>query len=145
MLNILLIEDSEDDAFLLDVALKRENISSSVHRVANGGEAIHYLEGEGDYADRSTYPFPDVIFTDLNMPFMDGFDVLRWLRAHPKCSILPVMVFSSSTLDADIEKAYRSGANAYLAKPGTLADLQVSVRKAHDFWIHCKRPTINLQ
>ena len=145
MFNILLIEDSEDDAYLLEQALRRENIRSSMCRVSNGREAILYLEGRENYADRKTCPFPDIIFTDLKMPGMDGFEFLLWLRSHPRCSILPAMVFSSSALETDIEKSYRLGANAYLTKPGTLVALQDSVRKAHDFWIHCKRPRIKLE
>ena len=122
MLNILLIEDSEDDAFLLDRAFNREGINSSFRRVHNGVQAISYLEGEGDYANRINSPFPGVIFTDLQMPEMDGFAVLHWLKTHPKCSVLPVMVFSSSNNDSDIEKSYRLGANAYLVKPSSLAE-----------------------
>jgi CheY-like chemotaxis protein len=137
MLNILLIEDTDDDAFLLERALNRDGIVSTLRRVVNGAQAISYLEGEGAYADRNTSLFPNVIFTDLNMPIMDGFSVLQWLKAHPKCSVLPVMVFSSSKNDSDIEKAYRLGANAYLVKPSSLPELQSVVRAAHDFWKRC--------
>jgi CheY-like chemotaxis protein len=139
MLDILIIEDTDEDALLLDRAFNREGIRSSIRRVNNGKQAVSYLEGEGEYANRSTSPFPSVIFTDLHMPVMDGFAVLEWLKTHPKCSILPVMVFSSSSSHADIEKAYRLGANAYLVKPASLTDLQKVVRTAHDFWQHCAR------
>jgi CheY-like chemotaxis protein len=142
MLNILLIEDSEDDAFLFERALNGEGISSSLRRVNNGVQAISYLEGEGRYGDRSKSPFPSVVFTDIHMPEMDGFAVLNWLKTHPKCSLLPVMVFSSSNNDGDIEKAYRLGANAYLVKPSSMGELQAVVRSAHDFWRRCARTEI---
>ncbi len=143
-LNILLIEDSDDDAFLLDRALNREGIPTSMRRVANGAQAVSYLEGHGDYSNRSASPFPNVIFTDLNMPVMDGFAVLHWLKQNPNCSLLPVMVFSSSNNDGDIEKAYRLGANAYLVKPSTLTELQAVVRVAHDFWKRCSVAPVRL-
>ncbi len=73
------------------------------------------------------------------MPVMDGFAVLNWLKTHPKCSLLPVMVFSSSNNDGDIEKAYRLGANAYLVKPSSMTELQAVVRVAHDFWKRCAK------
>jgi CheY-like chemotaxis protein len=139
MLNILLIEDSEIDALLFEEALVREGISGSLRRVSSGVQAISYLEGEGHYADRIGSPFPSVIFTDIHMPTMDGFAVLHWLRNHPKCGLLPVMVFSSSNDDSDIEKAYRLGANAYLVKPSSVTELQASVRAAHEFWRRCAR------
>ena len=125
-------------------AFEREQISSKISRVEDGRQAVRYLQGEAPYADRAVSPFPHVIFTDLKMPLMDGFEVLHWLRSHPKCSLLPTMVFSASAHDEDIEKAYRLGANAYLVKPGTLDALQRTVRQAHDFWIHCSKPRIYL-
>ncbi len=139
MLNILLIEDSEDDAFLFESALNREGLGSRVCRVENGVQAISYLEGEGDYHNRSTFPFPTVIFSDIKMPVMDGFAILKWLKTHPRCSVLPVMMFSSSSEQADIEKAYRLGANAYLVKPMSLDELQKSVQIAHEFWKRCSK------
>jgi CheY-like chemotaxis protein len=139
MLNILLIEDSEDDAFLLEKALNREGINCSLRRVENGVQAVSYLEGEGNHADRNISPFPDVVFTDLNMPVMDGFEVLHWLKTHPKRSVLPVMVFSASADAGDIDRAYRLGANAYLVKPSSMVELQASVVVAHEFWKRCAK------
>jgi CheY-like chemotaxis protein len=145
MLTILIIEDNEDDAFLLRAALNREGINSSVHLVANGKEGVRYLLGEGAYADRVQSPLPDVIFTDLNLPIMSGFDVLSWLKGHPELSVLPTMVISASNRDEDIQKAYQLGANAYLIKPGSLAQLQKIIRAAHDFWSFCVKPRAAIQ
>lgn len=139
VLNILLIEDSEDDAFLFERALKTEGIRGALQRVPNGEQAISYLEGDGAYSDRTKSPFPSVIFTDIHMPQMDGFGILNWLKSHPKCSLLPIMVFSSSNNRDDIEKAYRLGANAYLVKPTSMPELQAIVRVAHEFWKRCAR------
>jgi CheY-like chemotaxis protein len=140
-LTILLVEDDEDDAILLQNAFEREGIKRIVR---NGVQCIQYLEGEGDYADRESSPFPNVIFTDLKMPVMDGFDVLRWLRDHSRSFFVPAMVLTSSSDYGDIEKAYRLGANAYLVKPNSLPDLQKFIRTAHDFWKNCAKPTLRL-
>ncbi len=142
MLTILIVEDSEDDAFLLRRALDREGFKSSVQLVCDGRQAVKYLRGEGDYSDRHVHPFPDVVFTDLKMPGLDGFGVLKWLKSHPECKLLPTMVLTSSNEDEDINKAYGLGANAYLVKPGTLAELQKLVRTVHEFWNRCAKPNI---
>ncbi len=139
MFTILLIEDSDDDAFLLQTALNREGIRSPVQWVKDGAQAVSYLKAEGSYADRAAFPFPNLIFTDLKMPQLDGFGVLQWLKQHPECSLLPVMVFSSSSDEGDIERAYRLGANAYVVKPGSLDKLQKTMRTAHEFWLQCAR------
>jgi CheY-like chemotaxis protein len=144
MLNILLIDDSEDDTFLLQRALDREKVPCFVRNVADGAEAVSYLEGKGRYADRAKSPFPNIIFTDLKMPKMDGFSLLSWLRKNPKCQLLPAMVLSSSAEETDIEKAYRLGANAYLVKPSSMAELQKLVRHAYEFWSACAKVTIKL-
>ena len=138
MLNILLIEDSDDDAFLFERALTGDGISSCLRRVCNGAEAVSYLE-EGGNGNGNGSPFPGVLFTDIKMPKMDGFELLKWLKADPRCSLLPVMVFSASNHHTDVEKAYRLGANAYLVKPSSMDELRTAVRAAHGFWSRCAK------
>src|ERR1041385_2145111 len=98
-LPILVIEDNEDDVFLLKRALAGEGINNPVQVVNDGLEAINYLEGKGKYHDRIQFPFPSVIFSDLKMPRMNGFDVLQWLRTHPDCSVIPIIILSTSRED----------------------------------------------
>jgi CheY-like chemotaxis protein len=141
-LTILIIEDEPNDVLLLKLALARSGIKNPVQTVADGGEAIGYLHGTGKYADRSIFPFPSIIFTDLKMPRMGGFEVLQWLRAHPECFVIPMIVLTASRLDADIRRAYEMGANAYLVKPTDIADLQEMVRTAYEFWAWCEKPLI---
>ncbi len=140
-LTILIAEDSENDALLLQMALKRAGIKERVYVVADGVEAIAYLRGEGKYKDRSKFPFPNVLFTDLKMPRMSGFEVLQWLRSNPECFIIPIIVLSASQLDDDIRKAYQLSANAYLVKPGKFEDLQKILKLAFEFWDKCEKPT----
>src|SRR5579864_8664401 len=80
---ILLVEDEENDATLLKMAFKRNNIPNPVQWVQDGLEAIAYLNGEGAYVDRARYPFPEVLILDLKMPRMSGLELLTWIREHP--------------------------------------------------------------
>ncbi len=139
-LTILVVEDDENDIFILQSALKRAGITHSVQVVRNGQEAIDYFCANGRYADRAKFPFPKVVFSDLKMPIMDGFEVLDWLRKHPDCSVVPVIILTASQLDSDIRRAYQMGANAYLAKPSSLTDLQQMVKTAFEFWQWCQIP-----
>jgi CheY-like chemotaxis protein len=120
---ILIAEDEDDEAFLLQRALKKVAISHPVYRVKNGEEAIAYLAGGGSFADRAQHPLPLLVLLDLNMPKKSGFEVLDWIRSQPSLKALAVDVLSGSSREEDIEKALRLGANLYLKKPITLPDL----------------------
>jgi CheY-like chemotaxis protein len=97
-------------------------------------EAIAYLNGEGIYADRARYPFPEVLLLDLKMPRMTGLELLAWIRDHPDFRIIPTIIMTSSRLDLDIEKAYNLGANTYMIKPSSFDELGRMVRAAHEYW-----------
>src|SRR5690349_6836961 len=136
-LNILVVEDSAQDAFLFKSAMGRAHIHASLHIVEDGVEAVRYLRREGKYHDRRTYPFPNFIISDVKMPQMDGFQFLRWVRSHPEISQVPIVLFSSAGNEADAEQAYRLGANAYLVKPFSLEELTDLLRVTCDFWSQC--------
>jgi len=120
---ILIAEDEDDEAFLLERALKKAAITNPIRRVKNGEQAMQYLAGTGAYTDRARDPLPIVVLLDLNMPKKSGFEVLAWIRAQPAFKALAVDIFSGSSREEDIEKALQLGANLYLKKPITLLDL----------------------
>jgi CheY-like chemotaxis protein len=134
---ILIAEDIEDDAVLLERAFNLIGLSNPVKVLADGAEVIEYLRGGGRYADRAVFPFPRVLFTDLKMPHVDGFELLRWLRKHPEHAVVPTIVFSSSGEPADVRRAYELGAHAYLVKPCSMEDLQKTMRRMYEFWALC--------
>src|SRR5687767_1809491 len=103
---------------------------------------MDYLKAEGKFEDRSQYPFPSVMFIDIKMPRVNGFEVLQWLKDHEHCRIIPVLVFSSSEQPEDIERAYQLGANAYLVKPNKMEDLEKILRSTYEFWSHCAKPRV---
>jgi CheY-like chemotaxis protein len=113
----LLLEDSEDDALLVQRAFERGNILNPMITLRNAEEGMAYLLGLGAYTDRQQFPVPALILLDLKLPGMDGFDFLRWLRQHPGLEKIRVVVLSSSERVRDIDRAYKLGANSYLIKP----------------------------
>ncbi|MGN6552746.1 MAG: response regulator [Verrucomicrobiota bacterium] len=139
-LTILLVEDEEADVFFVRNAVEKSAAKNSVYDVRNAEEAIRYLRGEGAYADRAKFPFPNVLLTDLKMPGMNGFDLLRWRRDHPECSVIPTMIYSSSAEEQDVREAYALGANGYFKKPLTLDRLINILRVVLEFWSECELP-----
>lgn len=118
----LLVEDNEDDAFFMERALQDAGLKNSLKIVSNGDQAIEYMSGAGSFADRTRYPFPDMVFLDLKMPGRDGFDVLAWMRKAGRIDV-PVAVLTSSPEEVDRRRARELGADCYLLKPPTTAML----------------------
>jgi CheY-like chemotaxis protein len=116
---ILLVEDNEDDVFLMQRALKKASIDRPMHIIRDGRQALEYLEAAGKYADRNSYPLPSLIFLDLKLPFVPGFKVLEWIRQQPSLKKLPVIILTSSAEQCDRDKANALGAQSFLVKPPT--------------------------
>ena len=142
-LTILIAEDNEDYALILQHAIKANGWTNPVRILPNGSEVIRYLSGEGEYADRESCPFPSVMFLDVKMPGATGFDVLRWVREHPECSVLPTMMLSSSDDEGDVKLAYELGANGYFVKPAALNDLRHMLQAIYGFWQWTLKPKVS--
>jgi two-component system response regulator len=132
---ILLIEDGEDDVFFFQHAVKKAGIANPLQVAKDGQEALDYLAGTGKFADFEKYPPPTLIFLDLKLPRVMGFEVLRRIREQPEWRKLIVLVLTSSASDADMAKAYELGANAYLVKPPESGRLAVILQAVKDFWL----------
>jgi len=132
---ILYIEDEESDAFILKYAFQQIGVEDPFDVITDGEQAIRYLSGEGNYADRERFPIPCLILLDLNLPRKSGFEVLEWRRAHSVARLIPVVIFTSSQNAADIRQAYELGAAGYLTKvpgPADCCDRACAIR---DFWL----------
>lgn len=132
---ILLIEDSEDDALLMQRALRKSAITDCVHIAKDGKEAVEYLKGVGPFSNRQEFPLPQLVLLDLQMPEMHGLKVLEWIRAQPEFRSTVVIVLSSSRLPGDVQLAYKLGSNSYLVKPPTLEMLYQTVAAIAQYWL----------
>ena len=137
--SILLVEDNEDDVFLMKRALKGAHISNPLHSVEDGQQAIDYLAGQGPFADREKYPFPAIVFLDLKLPLKSGLEVLEWIRTQPPFENLIVLVLTSSNEPSDLKRAYSLGANSYLVKPPTAAQLLELAKAFKWYWLEFNR------
>ncbi len=132
---ILLVEDNEDDVFLMKRALKAAGIVNSLNVADDGQEAVDYLSGAGKYADRQSHPEPAVVFLDLKLPIRRGLDVLEWIRSQPGLENLVVVVLTSSNEPSDLREAYRLGANSYVVKPPTAGQLLDLAKAFKWYWL----------
>ena len=132
---LLVAEDNDLDALLLDRVLQRCGAVFQLQRVAHGEAAIDYLQGKGEFGDRAKYPPPDLLLLDLKMPRKDGFAVLRCRLENPALARLPAIVFSSSSLQEDIAKAYALGASSYVVKPAKPERLEQFARALNEWWV----------
>ncbi|MFN7138941.1 MAG: response regulator [Limisphaerales bacterium] len=139
---ILIAEDDENDVLLLKRAFQKNGIAARIVIVSDGEQALNYLQGKGEYCDRSSHPFPSLILTDLKMPKRNGFEILDWLNKHPECSVIPTIVLTSSPSEEDISKAYRLGANSYFVKPPDFDQLQGLIKEICHYWSLTRRPTL---
>lgn len=114
---ILLVEDNEDDVFLMQRALKAAGIRNPLQLASDGAMALDYLSGAGKFSDRSLFPLPEIIFLDLKLPVKNGFEVLSWIRNQAELEGLPVVILSSSEEPKDSKRAADLRADSYLVKP----------------------------
>ena len=129
---ILLVEDSVDDAYLMERAFEEAGVTNPVPVATDGEEAISFLS-KPEMSDETKRP--SLVLLDLRMPYRSGVDVLRFVRSKPELATLPVVVLTSSNEPSDIAKALELGANAYVVKPPVFADLMKSVEAIRDFWL----------
>jgi CheY-like chemotaxis protein len=136
----LVAEDDDYDFLLLQRALTSANSRIRVLRAQDGVEAKEYLIGDGRFADRATYPTPDIVILDLKMPRMSGFDLLEWLHANPGHAVIPTVVMSNSKQDKDVQRAYRLGANTFFLKPTGFQELTEVCRLIGTYWSQATIP-----
>ena len=135
-IEVLLVEDSEGDARLTLEAFREANTRIHLSIARDGVDAMEFMRREGAYADA---PRPDLILLDLNMPRMDGREVLAQLKADESFKLIPTVILTTSDADTDILRSYELNANCYLTKPVQLDAFDTLVRSINDFWIEQAR------
>jgi len=130
--NVLLVEDSPGDVRLTQEAFRDANQDIDLHVANDGVEAMAFLLREGAHADA---PRPDLILLDLNLPKMDGREVLAHIKANEGLKMIPTVILTTSEAEVDIVKSYRLSANCYLTKPVQLDAFENLVKSINDFWL----------
>jgi two-component system, chemotaxis family, response regulator Rcp1 len=131
-IEVLLVEDSPGDVLLTREAFREANGGIRLHVASDGVEAMAFLLRQGANVDA---PRPDLILLDLNLPKMDGREVLALIKAHESLKLIPTVVLTTSDAEADIVKSYQLQANSYLTKPVQLAAFESLVKSINDYWL----------
>jgi len=137
---ILLVEDNRDDEELTLRALNKSNITNRVVVARDGVEALDYLLRRGAHANRPDTEVPQVVLLDLNLPKVDGLEVLRTLRATASTKLLPVVILTSSLEEQDLMRSYDLGANSYIRKPVDFNQFVEAVRQLGLYWLVLNQP-----
>ncbi len=135
LVDILIAEDDPDDRLFIRRALRENKVENEVREVENGAELLDYLRGQGAYASMGAGRRPGLILLDLNMPRKSGREVLRELKSDPDLRTIPVVVLTTSDAESDVTYSYRQGANAFITKPASLADLLELFKRIDAFWL----------
>jgi two-component system, chemotaxis family, response regulator Rcp1 len=131
-LNVLLVEDNPGEARLTFETFRDANKAVRLHVVSDGVEAMAFLNREGAHAEA---PRPVLILLDLNLPKMDGREVLARIKGDPALKTIPIAILTTSDAESDIRKSYELQANCYLTKPVRLEEFETLVRSVNDFWL----------
>jgi CheY-like chemotaxis protein len=137
---ILLIEDEANEVFLMRRAMDEAGILNPLQVVTDGQEAMDYLAGLGEYADRARFPLPCLVLLDLTLPLVMGLDVLKWLRQQPELERIIVIVLTLSNSGPDIELAYRLRAESFLVKSAIPERLSAEIERVKEYWLNHATP-----
>lgn len=139
---IILVEDNPDDAALTIRALRKHNLVNKLVHLPDGAEALDFLFGTGNYANRNTDNLPKFILLDLKMPKINGIEVLQKVKADARTKMIPVVVLTSSAEDPDIKICYDLGANSYIIKPVEFDNFVKTVTEIGLYWMIRNQPPV---
>ena len=135
-IQILLVEDNPGDVRLTTEALRGAKVTNELHVVGDGEEAIEFLNQRGAHAKA---PRPDIVLLDLNLPGIDGNEVLARIKSDPDLAKIPIIVLTSSSAEGDIQRAYGLHANCFISKPVDFTEFIAAVRSLEGFWLKIVR------
>lgn len=134
LIKILLVEDNPDDILITQKALNAAKVINQLYVTRDGQEALDFLQRQGRYQDPQTSPRPGLILLDLNMPKVNGLEVLAYLKRTDSLKSIPVVVLTSSKRDEDIVRSYENGCNSYLQKPVEFEKFVELVKQVGLYW-----------
>ena len=134
-IKVLLVEDNPDHAEITMKALEKGGCVKKINIVTDGEQALCYLRGEGDYADRVKFPIPELVLLDIKLPKVDGIEVLRKIKHDPVLKKIPIIILTTSESDKDIANAYTEGANSYISKPVSFEKFIAKITDLGLYWV----------
>jgi two-component system, response regulator len=140
---ILLIEDSENDAEMTIRSLRKNNVTNKILHLSDGAIALEYIFGTGEFKERNIAINPKVILLDLKMPKVDGLEVLKRIKSDERTKTIPVVVLTSSKEDPDIKACYSLGVNSYIVKPVDFEGFNKIVGELGLYWILVNQPPVS--
>ncbi len=143
--SILLVEDNLDDEMLTLRALKRNNILNKVVVTRDGAEALELLLGPGEVEGRKLQTLPQLVLLDLNLPKVNGLEVLKQIREHDRTKLLPVVILTTSNEDRDRIDSYKLGANSYVRKPVDFEQFSDAILKLGVYWLVFNQGPLNCE
>lgn len=142
IVELLLVEDNPQDLDLALRALRKANLSNSIHVARDGAEALEFLFCEGAHSTRKVEHRPKVVLLDLKLPKVDGLEVLKRIKADPRTKMIPVVVLTSSKEQSDLVESYQLGANSYIVKPVNFERFSNAVSQLGFYWVLLNEPPI---
>ena len=139
---ILLVEDNPDDVELTRLAFEEAQVANRMIVAKDGAEALDYLFARGAHAGRNPAELPSIVLLDLNLPKLDGREVLQAIRAEPATRDLPVVVLTTSAEPFDVEASYALGVNSYIQKPVDFEQFVSAVRQVGLYWLVLNHPRV---
>ena len=134
-MTILLVEDNPDEEKLAMLAFEKSGLSASVVVARDGQQAVDYMFAQGEYKGRDVSKLPYVIFLDINLPKINGLEVLRQIRKDERTKLVPIVLLTSSDEERDIVEGYASGANSYIRKPFDFTEFMQQIKTLGNYWL----------
>jgi two-component system response regulator len=126
--HVLVAEDDPNDLLLLERAAMGVQEKARFHFVRDGEELLHYMKGEGAFADRAAFPLPNLVVLDIHLPKINGIQLLHWIRSQPRLAGLKIIVWSGSEYEAEFATVKAAGADGAMARPRSFEELQALIR-----------------
>ncbi|HEY9611382.1 response regulator [Allocoleopsis sp.] len=140
---LLVAEDSDEDFEVLHLLMQQMKVQNPIHRCTNGDKVLDFVYQDGECSEQHSSSRPSVILLDLNLPGMDGREVLEQLKQDQSLKEIPIVVFTTSSNPKDVEFCYQNGANGYLIKPVDSDELERTVQAFVDYWLQTNIPPTN--
>ena len=135
MVNILLVEDNPDDVKITERALKKGKVLNNLYVARDGQEALDFIYNKGEYSDPQKAPKPGLVLLDINLPKINGIDVLKKIKSDEKLRRIPVIMLTVSKRDEDIIRSYDLGVNSYIIKPVEFDKFVETIKNIELYWL----------